>query len=276
MASNIWITDPRPLWQVYANLNAGMWSRPHAEARTSLRKVRFDGYAIVRGWELFGYWAYSGYTSRKLKALIRDYLPPHSLDLAKARIERRLKERVFQSIGVPIGTGKKDKPEKTGQCITGMEIKWRPKGRGREFRVHASVSFRVSEITRRLLGDFLFIEYILNDILNEFDWRDKLETVSLYFGSYYVTLDNLPVWKGMWPGQRRDRGDIYTGKEWEKYLQQGRTGKSTVSGKKLKHGAKVRAHQIYVKAQDLGPLFLYRDGKLVLKNSRKEWDGPDV
>ena len=274
--SNVVIVSPRPLWEVYARLNMGMWGQPHAQARTSLRKIRFDGYAVTRGWDLFGFWAYSGYTTRKLKTLIRDYLPDHSIDLAKARINRRLKERVFQSIGVPIGTGKKDKPEKTGQCITGMEIKWIPKGRGHEFSVHASVSFRVSEITRRLLGDFLFVDHVLTHILDEFGWRDKLETVSLYFGSYYVTMDNLPVWMGMWPGQRQSKGDVYTVKEWEKYLQQGQTGKSTVSGKKLKHGAKVRAHEIYVKAQELGPLFLYRDGKLTLKNNRKEWDGPKI
>src|SRR4026209_2354286 len=107
---------------------------------------------------------YGGYGNHKLPGLLRTYMTKDRMDLLRAKIERREPKpgRIsgYSCIGMGMGTGAKDNPRKTGECIQGVTFVLVPK-RDSETgmqAVNVNVFFRVAEVTRRFLGDLVFLD----------------------------------------------------------------------------------------------------------------------
>ena len=270
-----------PLWDVYGRLNRFCWETPNPPVITRAAKVYFRNSFVVKPWKLFGFAKYAGYKGHKLKSMLNTYLSEERIALVGDRIKRREGRagRIgqYHSIGIPMGTGAKDNAKKTGECITGMSISLVPKrdSETKEQAVNVQVFFRVSEVTRRLLGDFIFIDYVLWRILQPCGLMDSLNTVTLHFGSFYCILYHYVLWLRMFPeaAELRSNQDRFPEKRWKSHLFEGTTGLSSASRKPLTHSPKIVTAAIYKGLAKAPSLYVYKGGSVVLRKGCEEYDG---
>ena len=274
-----------PLWKVYGDLNRFAWENPLPSVTSGAGKIYFRAMAVIKPWKLFGFHRYSGYGNHKLKSMLNTYLSDERIDLVRRRISRRQKGGAgrisrYCSIGVPLGTGAKDKEEKTGECITGISFNLIPKRESEtgEPAVNVSVFFRVSEVTRRLLGDFLFLDYVFNRVLGPIGLLDKLNTVTFYFGTFYTVLYHYVIWERMFPEARKliPNPDAFKKSRWDSALYEGTTGNSVATRKPLTHSPKIVAARIYKDLKGAPGIFVSdKDGVSIRKEARR-YDGPQL
>lgn len=270
-----------PLWWVYCQLNRFAWSNPSPAVRAQ-DKFFFRSVAVVKPWKLFGFEKFCGYTPMKLRGLIRNYLPPGQIELARRRIKIRMgKGRIdkYLSVGLRMGTGTKDTEKKTGECISGINFNLVPKrfSETGEECIDAAVFFRVSEVTIRLLGDFMFIDYIIRQLFEDIGYVNKINTVTLYFNSYYVMLPLMALWEKMFPNAMKEvdiDNDSFNRNMWVKSLHVGRKGTNPTTGTPLKYHPKLRVSQVRKKMGKIPSLFVVEDGKVKLREKYEEYHGP--
>lgn len=270
-----------PLWSVYLKLNRYGWRTPSPAVRAQ-DKFFFRTVAVVKPWKLFGFEKFCGYQKAKLQGLIRNYLPPEQLPLALRRIKIRLDEGKidkYLSIGLRMGTGLKDTEKKTGECIGSIVFNFVPKkfSETGDQCVDVQVFFRVSEVTVRLLGDFIFIDYIIRQLLGPLGFQDKLNTVTLYFASWYVMLPLMAIFERMLPGAMDEvdvDNDSFSRNMWEKSLHVGRHGTNPTTGTPLKYHPKLRVSQVLKKMGKVPTLFEVVNGKVKLRQLYKDYNGP--
>jgi len=229
-----------PLWEAYLDLNRYAWSTPCPIIRAN-DKMFCHSVLSVRPWKLFGFDKFTMYTRAKLRQLIRNYLPDPEAQfkLTRDRITSRMADggRIdqFMSAGIRIGTGLKDKVNKTGECISGMTFHLIPGKytKDNEPKIDVQVFFRVSEITMRLLGDFMFIDYIIRKVLEPIGYMKHLNVVMLYLTSYYALVPEFPFWERMYPWALEEvdmKNDTFTEHHWKRMLSIIKTGINPKSG----------------------------------------------
>lgn len=272
-----------PLWKAYLELNRFAWSTPCPIVRAN-DKFFYHAVVPVRPWKLFGFDRFTMYTKAKLRQLIRNYLPAGQVELARDRIKKRMSEsgRIdqFMSVGLRIGTGTKDTVKKPGECISGMTFhlipaKWTQKGKP---EIDVQVFFRVSEITMRLLGDFMFIDYICRQVLGPLGYMPHLNTVTLYIASYYALVPEFPFWARMFPPAYDEidtENDTFSKHHWERMLAIIKTGINPKAGtptnyiafqkKKKRVDALAKVPSLYIKMPD---------GEVRLRTGYEDYKGP--
>jgi hypothetical protein len=271
-----------PLWRAYYRLNEYAWTTPSPAVRAQ-DKFFFRSVAVVRPWKLFGFEQFCGYKKAKLQALIRNYLPPEQIPLALKRIRKRIDEGKidkYLSVGLRMGTGLKDTEKKTGECIGSVVFNFVPKrfSESGAACVDVQVFFRVSEVTIRLLGDFIFIDYIIRQVLGPLSLLGSLNTVTMYFSSYYVMLPLMALFEKMAPWAMDDvdvDNDSFNRNMWEKSLHVGRHGTNPTTGTPLKYHPKLRVSQVRQRMGKIKSLF-YKDdkGRVKLRPEYEVYRGP--
>ncbi len=271
-----------PLWKAYLDLNRYAWKTPSPAVRAQ-DKFFFRTMVVVRPWRLFGFEKFCGYKKAKLQGLCRNYLPPEQIPLAHKRIAKRIDEGKidkYLSVGLRMGTGLKDTEKKTGECISGVMFNLVPKkfSQTGEQCVDVTVVFRVSEVTIRLLGDFMFIDYLIRQVLGPFGWENKVNTVTMYFNSYYVMLPLMALWEKMYPPAMKEvdiDNDSFNRNMWTKSLHVGRHGTNPTTGTPLKYHPKLRVSQVRNAMGKIPPLYMVLDGKTTTINPMyRDYKGP--
>lgn len=276
-----------PLWRAYLDLNRFAWSTPSPAVRAQ-DKFFFRSVAVVKPWRLFGFEKFCGYQKAKLQGLIRNYLPPAQIELARKRIQKRLDKDAkgdwkidkYLSVGLRLGTGLKDTEKKTGECIGSIVFNLVPKkfSETGEQCIDVQVFFRVSEVTIRLLGDFIFIDYVMRQVLEPMGWGlDKINTVTMYFSSYYVMLPLMALFEKMYPPAMAEvdiHNDSFSANMWTKSLHVGRHGTNPTTGTPLKYHPKLRVSQVRNKMGKIPPLFIPGSRDYKLNPVYNEYKGP--
>lgn len=277
--------DGWPLWKAYAELNRYAWSTPCPIIRAN-DKMFCHSVLTIKPWKLFGFDRFTMYTKAKLRQLIRNYLPePEAqFELARQRIKTRMAEggRIdqFMSVGLRIGTGLKDKVKKTGECISGMTFHLIPEKYTKlkvAPAIDVQVFFRVSEITMRLLGDFMFIDYIIRHVLEPLGYMKHLNTVTLYLTSYYALVPEFLFWERMYPHARSEldmKNDTFPKAHWERMLSIIKTGINPKSGTPTNYIAFQKKKKRVDRLKDTRPLFMKVKGQVVLRDEYRDYTGP--
>jgi hypothetical protein len=275
---------PTPLWQAYAELNRYAWSTPCPIIRAN-DKMFCHSVLTIKPWRLFGFDRFTMYTKAKLRQLIRNYLPePETqFELARQRIQTRMAKggRIdqFMSVGLRIGTGLKDKVKKTGECISGMTFHMIPEKYTKlsQPAIDVQVFFRVSEITMRLLGDFMFIDYIIRHVLEPLGYMKYLNVVTLYLTSYYALVPEFLFWERMYPPARSELdmdNDTFPRAHWERMLSIIKTGINPKSGTPTNYIAFQKKSKRVNKLKGINPLFMKRDNEVLLRDEYRDYTGP--
>lgn len=273
-----------PLWEAYAELNRYAWATPCPIIRAN-DKMFCHSVLTIKPWKLFGFDKFTGYTKAKLRQLIRNYLPePEAqFELARQRIKTRMAEggRIdqFMSVGLRIGTGLKDKVKKTGECISGMTFHLIPGKytRSGQPQIDVQVFFRVSEITMRLLGDFMFIDYIIRHVLEPLGYMGNLNVVTLYLTSYYALVPEFPFWERMYPPARSELdmdNDTFPRAHWERMLSIIKTGINPKSKTPTNYIAFQKKKKRVDRLKGIRPLFMKVNGEVVLRDEYRDYHGP--
>lgn len=275
---------PLPLWLAYGVLNRHCWENPQPTLLTGAAKVYTQAIIPIRPWKLFGFWKFSGYGRNKLPSLLRTYMTNERLDLIRAKIEHREPKagRIsgYTSIGAAMGTGKKDSPRKTGECIQGISFELIPKRdtESGEAEVNVNVFFRVTEVTRRFLGDLVFIDHAIRRVLEPVGLLPNLGTVTLHFATFYSILYHFVIWCRMFPDARAliRKDDAVKKDRWDAHIYEGTTGRSCAKhNNPLTHSPKICAARIYKQLKGTVPLFSH-DGAWGVKLEKRyeAYDGP--
>lgn len=274
-----------PLWEAYAALNRYAWNTPCPIIRAN-DKMFCHSVLQVKPWKLFGFDRFTMYTRAKLRQLIRNYLPDPEFQfkLARERIYSRMavggRIDQFMSVGIRIGTGLKDKVKKTGECISGLTFHLIPEKYSSTGKpaVDVQVFFRVSEITMRLLGDFMFIDYIIRHVLEPLGYMKHLNVVTLYLTSYYALVPEFPFWERMYPDARSEldmKNDTFSEHHWKRMLSIIKTGINPKSGTPTNYIAfqkKKRRVDLLAKVPSL--YIRQPDGTVKLRREYEEYRGP--
>ncbi len=140
---------------------------------------------------------YSGFGMHKMGQLKRTYLREEELDLCIRRIKSRRKEGTsahFISVGMNFGTGAKNKEEQTGECIAGMGFYLTRQKGFKDYMTAVHVFFRQSEVTRRFIGDLMFIDWVASKVLGE-----SPDEVRMSIGCAFSHSMHFALWAYMYP-----------------------------------------------------------------------------
>lgn len=272
-----------PLWKAYLELNRFAWKTPCPIVRAN-DKFFYHGVVSVRPWKLFGFDRFTMYTKAKLRQLIRNYLPEGQVELTRERIKKRMSKNgridQFMSSGIRIGTGAKDTVKKPGECISGLTFhlipaKWTKTGQP---AIDVQVFFRVSEITMRLLGDFMFIDYICRQVLGPLGYLGYLNTVTLYLASYYALVPEFPFWARMYPLAYDEidiENDTFSAHHWKRMLAIIKTGINPKAGTPTNYIAfQKKKRRVDDLARVLSLYVRDHDGQIRLRPGYEEYKGP--
>lgn len=184
---------PPPLWEVYHKLmmTAARSHNPRLLAPSRMWKMLMQPPTMLARWTPWRLWAYTGYSQLKLSNLGNHYVNPDELELTVTRVGERVERAEpcclmlragFDNTHEKLERNTKQVTHSMGDCFTAFMLDMYPVSKT-EWVIIPLVTWRASEMIRRLPADFVMVDNLLHDILDPYELYESIAYVVLNFGA---------------------------------------------------------------------------------------------